>query len=185
MLCLLFGCGGRAARANGAPAPGGVVIIATLPLQQLFVLEASGTPPSDTVVVFRAGTPRTIVMRHAPPDNTVFAELEFPAQLFANSGRDSIRVTIHPRPGVYGIDVTSEVEFGAGARLTFKYPVHFSAPAAARARYGSTAAFERALFIGRLTGDNLYALIKSDRPASDNLEGPLPAPGTYLVAAPK
>lgn len=179
------GCGGRPGDPREETAPGRPGALAALPLERLFVLEMGGAPAGDTVVTFAAASPRTVVLRHAPPDNTVFAELEFPAELTAGAGRDSVRVAIRPRPGVYGIELATEPALGPGARLTFKYPVHFSAPAAARARYGSNPALERALAIARLGADAVYTMLPSERPAADNLAAALPGPGTYLVVAPR
>jgi hypothetical protein len=150
------------------------------------VLEQAGVPPEDTVVTFRAGEPRTIVLRHAPPDNTVFVELVFPAKAFGDSGRsDSVRVTVHPRPGLYAVDVASSMLPAPGAVIRFKYPVHFSAPLGALTRYGSATRYERQLTIAALVDSTNYALLRSTRPASDNLAAPLDRPGTYLVAAPR
>jgi hypothetical protein len=154
-----------------------------IPLAQGIVLETAGPPPSDTEVTFTSGQPRTIVLRHGPPENVVFAELTFPPGAFGDSGRD-VRVDIRPRPGVYGLDVATSLPVGRGATITFKYARFFAAPARARAAYGPDVVFERALAIGRLLPDQQLALLPSSRPAADNLEAELPAPGTYLVAAP-
>ncbi|HKT61480.1 MAG TPA: hypothetical protein VJQ46_15605 [Gemmatimonadales bacterium] len=184
VLCAaLTACGGRApSGAKGAePAP-----VRVVPLASAIVLETSGPPPSDTAVTFTAGEPRVIVLRHGPPENVVFAEVSFAPRTFhADSGR-SVKVEIHPRPGVYGIDLITSVPFSEGASVVFRYPRYFSAPAKARAVYGSDALYERALGIGQVlgTGQSL-SLLPTTRPGPDNLEAALPAPGTYLVAAPE
>jgi hypothetical protein len=87
---------------------------------------------------------------------------------------------------VYGIDLVTSAPFSEGVSVVFKYPRYFSAPAKARAVYGSDALYERALAIGQLlaTGQSI-ALLPSTRPGPDNLRAALPAPGTYLVAAPQ
>jgi hypothetical protein len=183
-LCVtLAACGGRASsRTKGAePAPTRVI-----PLASAVVLETAGPPPSDTTVTFTAGEPHVIVLRHGPPENVVFAELSFaPPAFHADSGRP-VKVEIRPRPGVYGIDLLTSVPFSEGVAVVFKYPRYFSAPAKARAVYGSDALYERALAIGQLlaTGQSI-ALLPSTRPGPDNLRAALPAPGTYLVAAPQ
>ena len=179
----LAACGGRASSAakGGEPTP-----VRTIPLASGIVLETAGPPPSDTTVTFTAGESRVIVLRHGPPENVVFAEVSFAPQTFqADSGRP-VRVEIHPRPGVYGIDLAASVPFSEGVSLVFKYPRYFSAPAKARAVYGSDALYERGLAIGQVlgTGQSL-ALLPTSRPAPDNLRAALPAPGTYLVAAPE
>ena len=54
----------------------------------------------------------------------------------------------------------------------------------ARAVYGSDVLYERALAVGQLAARRAaLALLPSTRPAADNLQAALPAPGTYLVAA--
>jgi hypothetical protein len=157
-----------------------------LPLQQLFVLEMSGVPPEDTVVTLAAGQPRRIALRHGPPDNTVFVELIFPAESFTGpASPESVTVSIRPRPGVYGIDVMTTVPPGPGALVRFKYPIHFAAPVEAVARYGSAVRFERALSIATRRENGEWGLLPSERPASDNLQAPLGASGTYLVVAPR
>lgn len=182
-LCVALGaCGGRAGSGKGvAPSPARIV-----PLAAAIVLETAGPPPSDTTVTFTAGEPHVVVLRHGPPENLVFAEVSFAAATFhADSGRP-VRVEIRPRPGVYGIDLATSLPFSEGATVVFKYPRYFSAPAKARTVYGSDALYERALAVGQLlaTGQSL-SLLPSTRPSSDNLQAALPAPGTYLVAAPQ
>jgi len=157
-----------------------------LSLEQLYTLEAAGVPPGDTSVTFPAGAARHVILRHGPPDNTVFAELIFPAGVFGGINHpDSVRVSVKPRPGIYGVEFACNVPLGPGARLVFKYPVHFSAPVGAQQKYGTPVAFERALSIARLLPDGRYLLLPSTRPAADNLEALLTESGTFLVAAPR
>ena len=181
-LCLLAAaCGGRPATAgNGAAAPtlGGVV-----PLGRAIVLETAGPPPPDTTVTFTAGDPRTITLRHGPPDNIVFAELVFPASAFRADSGQEVRVEVRPRPGVYGLEVQVSRPVGEGASLVFKYARFFSAPVRAREVYGSDILYERALAIGLLQPGPQLAFLSSTRPASDNLRAPFTTAGTYLVAA--
>ena len=177
-------CGGGRARSSGegqaGPNPARVI-----PLTQALVLETAGPPPADTSVTFRTGESRTIVLRHGPPDYIVFAEVTFTARSFPDTGRE-VRVEIHPRPGVYGVDLRINQPLRAGgATLTFKYARFFSAPARAREIYRSDVLYERALAIGRLEPDGTLHLLPSARPASDNLLISLPGPGSYLVAAPQ
>jgi hypothetical protein len=153
------------------------------PLSQVLVLELSGTPPNDTTLNVPRRATRVVILRHGPPDNLTFAEVTFPAGAFRDGG-DSVRVSLHPRPGVYGLDIETAVPFDS-ARVTFKYAVHFSAPAEARQIFGSNFAFERALAIGRLQPDNTVIFLPSTRPASDNLSAVIPSAGSYLVGAPR
>ncbi len=146
------------------------------------MLESWGTPPADTALTVIARSDRSVILRHAPPDNAVFAELRFPAGAFAVQPGTPVRVEVRPRPGVYGLTLATDVPVGEGATITFSYPMHFLAPAEARRRFGGDFAYERALQIGRLTDDRV-SLLPSTRPASDYLRAPLPAAGTYVVGA--
>ncbi|HEU5358551.1 MAG TPA: hypothetical protein VFU45_05510 [Gemmatimonadales bacterium] len=156
----------------------------TIRADQALILEDDGADPADTTLTIVPGRPRTIVIRHPDPDNTVFATLEIPA---GGLGDDDapVALTLATRPGIYGLEVRTDAPFGPGVVLTFKYPVHFAPPAAAIARYGSRAAFERRLVIARRNADGTLALLASGRPAGDNLSALLNTPGTYVVAAPR
>lgn len=156
------------------PAPG--------PLSGVHVLEATGGSPSDTTVTFTAGHPRVIVMRHPAPDYAMFAEVAFDSASFPGRSGE-VRVSVRPLPGIYGIELETSAGFRR-ATVTFKYAVHFLAPAGARNAYGSDIAFERALFVARLEGEAV-TFLPSTRPATDNLAAVLTAPGSYLVAAPR
>jgi hypothetical protein len=182
-LCLAVACGGRATTAGPKPGPGGVIRV--VPLDSALVLETAGPPPPDTSVTFNAGVFHTIVLRHGPPDNLAFAELQFPPRAFAADSGRPVTVTVRPRPGVYGVDVTTSLPLGTGASLTFKYARYFSAPARARAAYGSDVLYERALAIGQLQAAGRLGFLQSTRPASDNISAALSGSGSYLVAAAK
>jgi len=182
-LATMLGCGAR--RPLSTSTPPVATAPRVLPLAQVIVLETSGPAPSDTSVTFTAGEPQTIVLRHGPPENIVFARLTFSVDAFADSGQ-AVKVDVRPRPGVYGIDLTTSHPLREnGAILVFEYSRFFSAPARARQVYGSDLAFERALAIGRLLPDAHIELLPPFRPAADNLGAKLPAPGSYLVAAPQ
>jgi hypothetical protein len=182
-LTTVIACGARQPPSTGTPPVATVPRV--LPLARVIVLETSGPPPSDTSVTFTAGEPRTIVLRHGPPENIVFARLTFSVAAFADSGQ-TVKVDVHPRPGVYGIDLTTSHPLREkGASLVFEYSRFFSAPARARQVYGTDIAFDRALAIGRLLPDAHIELLPPFRPAADNLGAELPSSGTYLVAAPQ
>ena len=164
--------------------PSGPTAARVLPMNRMVVLETSGPAPSDTSVSFTAGTQRTIVLRHGPPENIVFAELTFPPDAFADSGQ-VVTVDVRPRPGIYGLDVSTSLPLRGGATVVFDYARYFSAPVRARQVYRSDGAFEQALAVGRVLPDNQIELLPSIRPQLDNIGAPLPAPGRYLVAAPQ
>jgi hypothetical protein len=151
----------------------------------VIVLETSGPPPSDTSVTFTAGTPRTIVLTHGSPENIEFASVVFTARAFVDSGQ-AVTVDIKPRPGVYGLDLTTTLPFRSGeASLVFDYARYFSAPARALQVYHSNVGLERALAVGRVLPDNQIELLPSTHPEPDDLEAALPVAGSYLVAAPQ
>jgi hypothetical protein len=155
-------------------------------LDSVFVLESSGVPTDDTVVAVSAAERRVIILRRGAPDNSLFAEVAIAASdTTASPGsRDSLRIAIRPRPGLYGIDLTADRAL-AGPRLTFSYGVHFVAPPGARERYGGDLAFERMLLIARVEPDGRVVFLPTHRPGSDLLSATLPGPGRFVVAAPR
>lgn len=187
----LIACGGGSAlTGSAAPKPDDTKPKVVLLTEQLYILEATGIPPEDTSITFVSGQPRTIILRHGPPDNTVFVQLQFDARSFpaprdSLAPRDSVKVDIHPHPGQYGVDVAISATPEKGATILFKYPVHFAAPNAALSRYTTPARYEKALMVGVRMDSTSFGLLESDRPASDNLRSAFLGSGTYLVAAPR
>jgi hypothetical protein len=176
-------CGGRrpAVTQNAEPA---VTAPRTLPMARLFQLETGGPPPGDTSLTFVSGMPREMVLYHAG-ESIVFARLRFEAAAFGDSGQ-TVQIDVRPRPGVYGLDLTTSLPFRAGqASITFVYGRYFSAPARARQVYGSDVVFERALAVGQLLADGQVSLLPTTRPAPDNVHADLPIPASYVVAAPQ
>jgi hypothetical protein len=156
------------------------------PLAEVFVLEASGAQPEDTVLSVASGTPRVVVVRRSAPDYGIFAKLQFPEKtLTAPAGATEAKLTISPRPSLYGLDLAVVGTVGDGATIVFSYGAHFVAPAGARQRYGSNLAFEKELAIARLEENGQVVFLPTSRPGSDILSAPLAGPGRYLVAAPR
>jgi hypothetical protein len=176
------GCAGRSAGVSDAALAGEPT--GRVPADRVYVMEMSGIPAEDTTVTFLAGTARTILLQHGPPDNTVFAEVAFPVGSFPG-GADSVSVTLSPRPGVYGLEVSLPRAPGPGATIRFRYPMHIAPPRAAEIRYGTRAKLEAALVVGRVLEGGTIGLLASSRPASDNLQAPLAGAGTYLLIAPR
>lgn len=181
-LVLASACGGRSTPA--AP-PAGPTPARTLPLASVYLLQESGTPPPDTTVTLVAGTPRHILFRTAPPDNTVIADVFFGEQAFQAAAGTPVPVTLRASPAAFGLILQAGAPFQAGGEITFKYAVHFMAPPDATPRYPNHVLLERALAVGRLSAAGDIDLLPSVRPASDNLRAPAAAPGTYVVAAPR
>lgn len=184
LLGALGACGGPPPVTAGGPVMDTTgSTVGTLPVSGIYQLESTGAPPPDTTVVTPAGLPRTIVLRHAPPDNVVFAEVGFDSAAFLVPRGQQVEIQVTPTPGAYGLTLRTSAPFSA-ASITFSYPVHFFAPAGARTRYGSDIEVERILAIARLDGD-LATFLPSVRPATDELRTVVQRAGTYLVAAPR
>lgn len=177
----LTDCGGRP---SSAPSPSTRGPTATPPprattLDSVFVLESSGSQPDDTTFAIAGGRTRTVVIRRDPPDNGLFARLTF-----QTVPGDSTRISIRPRPGLYGFDLAADRSLAAGVAVALSYAVNFVAPAGARSRYGNDLEFERALFLARADSGRV-AFLPSLRPGSDIIESIIPGPGRYLLAAPR
>jgi len=155
--------------------------------EQVFTVEVWGAQAPDTVVRFAVGRPRSIVLRHGPPDNTVFAELDIPAgALVPPGGGTQISLSLRPLPGVYGLVLESDASLTAPVALTFKYPVHFAAPSDSRARYATDVLFEQALVVAFAAPDGgRFQTVRSTRPASDNLQAMISKLGRYQIVAPR
>jgi hypothetical protein len=179
-LFLILSCGSSGSAAPTTPAP---TTVRVLPLARVIVLETAGPPPSDTTVTFTAGTSRIIVLRHGPPENIVFARVSFAAATFPDSGQ-SVTVDIRPRPGVYGLELTSTAPFREGVTVEFDYARYFSAPARALDRYASEVAFAQALAVGRILPNEQIELLPTVSGELDHAAAVIAAPGSYLVAAP-
>ena len=142
-------CGGGPAAGSVSPTP---VVTVTRLVQRdsVLVLEAWGTLAQDTSLMVPVDRRRVVILRHGAPDNTVFAEITFPPGTFDAPGVASVRVSLVPQPGVYGLDISADAPIGPGAELVFKYPLHFASPPGAHERYGTDVAFERVLFLPRI-----------------------------------
>jgi hypothetical protein len=179
---LVAACGGRSTVADPPPGP---TPARTLPIASVYLLQESGPPPPDTTVTLVAGTPRHILFRTQPPDNTVIADVFFGAQAFQAAVGTPVPVTLRASPAAFGLILEAGAPFQAGAEITFKYAVHFVAPPEAVSKYPNHVVLERALAVGRLNAGGEIDLLPSVRPASDNLQAPAATPGTYVVAAPR
>jgi len=146
------------------------------------VLESSGASIADTSVTFAARAGRTIVLRHAAPDDAIFLMIAFPAAT-DTMARDSIHLAIHPTPGRYGFTLSTSDKLTAGATATFSYAVHFRTPAEAVTKYPSPGRFEQVLHAATIGADNKVQLITGQHPAADMLRFPLTASGNYALVA--
>ena len=185
VMLLLAACGAPSASTPGAAAAP-VPVLPPAPLARVFVLEASGAAPEDTVVTVIPGAARVIVLRRSAPDFGLFARLELrPGADTAARAGPPTEVTLLPTPGLYSLTLAFQGAVADSATITFSYGTHFVAPAGARERYGSNLAFEKALAIGRVGDDGVVTFLPTSRPGSDMVRAPVAGPGRYLVAAPR
>ena len=185
LLATLAACGPPHASAPG-PAGPEPKALPPRPLDQVFVLEAAGSQPDDTVLQLAPGSHRVIVLRRESPDFGLFARVELGDSTLKSPGNaGSVPLSLRPRPGEFGVELESPAGLGKGGSILFSYGAHFVAPAGARERYGSDIYFERALAIGRLEANGQVVFLPTLRPGSDMLSAPLDGPGRYLVAAPR
>ncbi len=170
----------------GGPLPGATLYRnPPLAVDRVWLAELAGTTPSDTTVTFAANSGRTIIMRHGPPDNAIFAIIEFgPGALKPQSGAMA-QVILRPVPGRAGVEVLTPDVFGAGARVTLSYAVHFQAPSSALAKFGSAGRFEGMLAAARTLPDGRLQFLKTDRPAADMVRFAIDASAIYLLATPR
>lgn len=185
MMMLVGGCSKRQFTPGSGPDP--VTVVSNLPpqpLDQVLVLEVSGVSPTDTTVRFAARAGRTVLLRHAPPDNAVFAIVSIPPD---SAATDEITLTLHPLPGQYGLRVQAAPRLPPDATVAFSYAVHFQAPSTLPgSRYAGTTAYSQWLGIGRLDPDGReLRFLAFTRPAADMVRAPAAQPGEYLVAAPR
>ena len=163
-------------RASVAPQP------ANTTLDKVWLLESAGPVVPDTSVTFAAATGRTIVLRHASPDDAMFLVLQFPAAKDSLLARDSVQVTIRPTPGKYAFLLTTSDRMASGAQATFSYAMHFRTPGDAVAKYPTPGRFEEQLVPVAIGADNKVELLVGMRPAVDMLRFTVTAPGWYGLA---
>jgi hypothetical protein len=170
----------------GAPPPG-ATLYKTPPLStdRVWLAELAGTTPSDTTVTFPADSGRTIILRHGPPDNAIFAIVQFaPGALKPQSG-SMAEVVLHPVPGRLGVEVLTPDGFGPGATVTLSYAIHFQAPSDAVAKFAGVGRFEQALAAARTLPDGRLQFLRTERPAADMVRFAIDASATYLLATPR
>ncbi len=149
------------------------------------MLDQSGPSATDTTVWFNPAKARTVMLRHAPPDNAVYAIVDVPASAVAPAAGDSASITIAPTPGRYALSISTNGSVTAPLVVTFSYATHFQAPSDALARYPSPTRFDQAMGVGVLEGAGMIRFLPTTRPAADMMQFTVSAPGTYVLAAPK
>lgn len=182
-LAVLTACGGRTRYDQTAPDRGSLLRQGPpLPLADVLILEQAGVSPSDTTVRFAARDGRTIVMRHVPPDNAVFATVTVPPD---SGATDQVTMTLSQVPGRYGLRLSAQPRWPAGVTLTYSFAMHFQAPDGIDEHYLGPSLYEAALGIGRVLPDDRFEFLPTRRPAGDMLRATLSEPGQYAAAAPR
>ena len=185
---LLAACGGgRSANAAGAvPAePTGPQEVRNLSRSAANVIEVGGIAPNDTIVVVRKGEARTLILRHGPPDRAEFLQLDLPATVFADAGKDPVRVTVTTRPGVYGVDLSADADWGPGAQLAFKYAVHFYPPEGAVRKYGTLTEVAKRLTVARRDRNGDLTLYYTTQPGPDIARAFITGAGSWVMVVAK
>lgn len=187
-LLLLSACGGGSGAATLDPAlqhPTGPVELRRVGRDEADKVEVGGIAPDDTVLRLRKGVARTLVLRHGPPDRAEFLELILPATVFAGASRDTVQVTVTTRPGIYGVDLSADADWGPGAELAFKYAVHFYPPSGTLRRYGTLTEVAKHLTIARRERNGDLTLFYSTTPAPDVSRAFIPGAGSYEMVVTK
>jgi hypothetical protein len=154
-------------------------------IEMVDLVEVGGIAPGDTVLRVLKGVARTLILRHGPPDHAEFLELTLPATVFAGAGKDTIVVTVTTRPGIYGVDLAADAEWGPGTVLAFKYAVHFFPPSGSVRRYGTLTEVAKRLTIARRERNGDLTIFYSTAPAPDVLRAFVPGAGSWEMVIPE
>lgn len=183
LLFAALACGGPQFQPGDQPDPTTTLpAMPPQPLDQVLILEQAGISPSDTVVTFDAAAGRRVLLRHAPPDNAIFAIVDIPPD---SGATDAITLTLSPVPGRYGLVIAATPRLPPRGSATFSYAIHFLAPSLDGTRYAGEVAYSQWLGIGRMTAPDRLTFLPFSRPATDMVRASLTEPGEYLVAAPR
>ena len=187
LLALLVPAGCHGNHANVAPSPGsGAIAIApATTLDKIWLLESSGAAVADTSITFAAAAGRTVVLRHARPDNAIFLILDFPPSTDSTMVRDSIHLRVEPMAGKYGFTISTPDKLGARVQATFSYAIHFRSPPEANQKYATAGAVEQALAPAQLAAANKVQFIGGMRPAADVIRFSISGPGSYALVVPR
>jgi hypothetical protein len=177
-------CHGNRVDVSAGTASASIGMSPATTLDKVWLLEASGAPVADTSVTFAARSGRTIVLRHAHPDNAIFLILDFPPSTDSARAVDSLHVRVQPVAGKYAFALITPDKLAPAAQATFSYAIHFQAPTEASAKYPSASALEQALAPALLGAASKVQFVGGTRPAADVVRFPVAAAGSYgLVVA--
>jgi hypothetical protein len=178
-------CHGNRVDVSTGTASATITVAPATTLDKVWQLEASGAPVPDTSVTFAAKSGRTIVLRHAHPDDAIFLILDFPPSTDTSRAGDSLHIRVQPVAGKYAFVLATPDKFAPAAQATFSYALHFRAPTEASAKYPSTGALEQALAPALLGAASKVQFVGGTRPAADVVRFPVAAAGSYGLVAPR
>jgi hypothetical protein len=177
-------CHGNRVDVSASTASATIAVASATTLDKVWQIEASGAPVRDTSVTFAASSGRTIVLRHAQPDNAIFLILDFPPSTDSSRTGDSLHIRVEPVAGKYAFVLVTPDKLAPAAQATFSYAIHFRAPTEASAKYPSTSALEQALAPALLGAASKVQYVGGTRPAADVVRFPVATAGSYsLVVA--
>jgi hypothetical protein len=170
----------------------------TLSGSELLFLPLQVGAPAPAPASFYVVNSRTVLHRVLHPDafNSLYVEIRFPAAALAAlngtplGSDDSVRVTLEPVPGAYGLTLRpAGLDFTPGGTPTVT--VSFAAygdlsGADGSPTYANRLEYAEALTLWEDGGiDRWQRVSGSGFTGNDAVSGRLPAPGTYRVAAPR
>ena len=159
-------------------------------------LQAGAPPPSPASFYVANSDPLVYRVLHPDAFNSLYVEIRFPrGALAALNGAalgpdDSVRVTLEPVSGAYGVTLRpAGLDFASGGSptVTFSIAAYGDLSAADDSpTYASRLEYAEALTFWEDVGiDRWQRVSGSGFTAGDVVNGRLPAPGTYRVAAPR
>jgi hypothetical protein len=169
----------------------------TLPTADLLTLPLTSSAPMAPTATFFVFNDRVTTRRLLHPDafNSLYLEVRFTTGSLASLNgnplgpSDSVRVTLDPEPGGFGVTVSPNgLAFAAGARptATFVFAAYGDISVANGSSYSSPVAYAQALAIWyEVTPGRWRRVSGSGYTGNDAVAGTLADPGTYLVAAPR
>lgn len=159
--------------------------------------QQAGAPPVSSATFYVVNS-RTVArtLRHADGAATIFADLEFPLGALASldgapvGSLDSVRVTVTPDAGTYGITVSPDgLVFATGARptVTLSYVRYGDLSAGlVSPRYPDALSYAAALDIWHEAGVDRWAVAPgSGGTGGDAVTARLSTGGRYVAAAPR
>jgi len=167
--------------------------VATSDLLILPLQAGASAPGGVSFYVSNRGT-TTRSLTHGDGFNTVFASVTFPSGSLASLDGatlgldDSVRVTLSPDPGAYGVHLAPDgLRFASLGPpvLTFSYARYGDFSVAAGSRYADPAAYAEALGVWRERSLDLWGSVDGSGDAGTTLIASLSQGGHYLVAAPR